>query len=431
MIRSLTYTPKLPPVSASQWFELVGSPCGWVGSDIVSGAVYYNGKTYFGFIDLNSAARVATYDHASGHVAISPAVVATNLVADVHCTPSVMIRASDHRLVLAVAPHDNVPSVHLYVAVSTNPQDISSWNAPTDIASGLGGTSYTYAKLIQLSGESGRIYLFYRDEQNTGATSALCYSTSTDGGATWSAQTTLYKQANAQSYWVIETDDTSRIDFAVSDGTAFYAQPSSLYHFYYQSGSFYKTDGTLITTTPPFSPSDLTKVYDSSNGYVRVPYSIAGGSSPAIGWAAWDASGSGANEKYWYGVWSGGAWHVNAVLDQGAPQTAYFSDGGIAIDKTSPNTVYVARLIASNWQIIKAVTSDNGASWTTTRLTNDTGLVGDTYNLRPISPHNAVGGLKVAWSFGPHFLNGGAVAGHTLEQASAQVRGYPNPIGPM
>lgn len=414
--------PVKPPPTGYAWHPVIGSPAGWVGSDMPGHAVYYNGHTYLGFIDLDGNAKVASYNHTTNAATVSPAIVSSGLVGDIHCTPSVLVRSSDHKLVVAVAAHSNTPAVHMYVAISTNAEDVSAWGAATDIKSTLGGTAYTYAHLVQLSGESGKIYLFYRDEQSAGATSALCYSTSTDGGATWTAQTTLYANSGKQSYWVIDTDDTSRIDFAVSDGNASDGDAASCYHFSYSGGSYFKSDGTLISVSLPLGPTNLTKIYDSSNGHVRIPYSIRGGAAPVVALAAYDPAGSGSNEKYWYCAYSAGSWGAHTVVDMGSPPTSGFSDGGIAIDKTSTDTVYVSRLVTSNWQIVKYATSDGGSTWTSIQLSSDPGLADDTYNLRPVSPHNAATGLRAAWCFGPHFVDGTS----SLERSSGWIRGYPN-----
>ncbi len=408
------------------FFTLTGPSKGWAGSDLVASCTYYNGKTYFGFVDGAGGIRVGAYTHSSKTVAISPAIVA--IIPDVHCTPSVLIRQSDHKLVIATSPHNLTPSVHMYIAISTNAEDVSAWGAATDIQGTLGGTSYTYPHLVQLSGESGKIYLFYRDEQDGQANSALCYSTSTDGGSTWTAQTTLYKHSGGhQSYWALESDDTNRIEIITSDGSSAAGDPNaSVYHFYYTGGSRYKSDGTLISASLPLAPTDLTKIYDgATHGGVRAPYCAAVGPSPFATWASYDLAGAGSNEHYWYGTCdSGGAWTVNEIADAGTPPVTGFAEGGVYLDRIDQTLAYLSRKVSGYMQVYRYATSDSGVTWTNTALTSDTaGQFGDSLNLRPISPRNAASDLRALWCFGPHYVDHDG-----YETSTAAIRGYPNPF---
>lgn len=425
MKRGSLRTPLRPQGAPPAFFPFAAPAKGWTGTDANATAVYYNGKTYFGFVDIGGAIRVGAYTHATRTVAISPAIV--TIIPDIHCTPSVIVRQSDQKLLLACSPHNLTPSVHMYIAVSSNAEDVSAWGAATDIQGTLGGTSYTYAKLVQLSGESGKIYLFYRDEQDSQASAALCYSTSTDGGSTWTAQTVLYKNSGShQPYWSIETDDSARIDFVAGDGSAAAGDSTaSLYHFYYTGGSRYKSDGTLISASLPLAPSNLTKIYDGTNGGLRVPYSISVGPSPFATWATYDVAGSGSNEHYWYGTCdSGGTWTVNEIVDAGSPPVTGFAEGGAYLDKIDQTVVYVSRKVSGFIQIYRYKTANSGATWTNTALTSDTnGQMGDSLNIRPISPRHAASDLRALWCFGPHYNDTDG-----YETSTAEIRGYPNPF---
>ncbi len=425
MKRGTLRTP-IRPGSPLSFFPLASPAKGWTGADLIASCVYYNGKTYFGFVDLGGAIRVGAYTHSSRTVAISPAIV--TIIPDVHCTPSVIVRQSDQKLVIACSAHNLTPSVQAYIAISTNAEDVSAWGAPNNITSTLGGTSYTYMKLVQLSGESGKMYLFFRDEQDSQANAALCYSTSTDGGATWAAQTVLYKRTGGhQPYWAIETDDVSRIDFIAADGSSAAGDAdASVYHFYYTGGSRYKSDGTLISASLPLAPSNLTKIYDgATHGGVRAPYSAMVGPSPFGTWTSYDLAGSGSNEHYWYGSCdSGGTWTVNEIVDAGTPPVTGFAEGGAYLDKTDGTVVYVSRKWSGFMQIFRYKTADSGATWTNTQLTSDEeGQFGDSLNLRPISPRHAASDLQAIWCFGPHYNDTDG-----YETSTASIRGYPNPF---
>lgn len=383
---------------------------GWPGNQI--NASYYNGVTYFGYIDTRGALRVSSYDHTTHDVATSPGIV-TGLTADIHSAPSVLVRSSDHKILIAVAPH---ATAHMYVAVSTNAEDVSAWGSATDINSTLGGTQYTYANLFQLSGESGKIYLFFRDAQDTAATNVLCYSTSTDAGSTWAAQTALYKTASALSYWVIDSDSTDRIDIATDDGTAVEGDAASLYHFYYSSSAFRTSDGTAITGTKPYGVSSLTKVYDSTNGAVRVPTSVASGSTPCVVFAAANATDWATNpEVYWYAKYSSGSWDANEITDCGADPNDNLFESGVTIDQTDSSRVFLGKVADGQYQMFAYTTSDGGTTWTSSQLTSDA----DQPNWHPVSVRDADAGLTCLWSYGPAQPNGAFCC---------QIRGYPNPV---
>lgn len=410
--------PRQPPASSSaSWQKLVDMPGGaWPGSGNTINATYYNGHTYIGYIDANGAIRVASRNHTTHAVTVSPAI-ASGFSVDLHTAPGVLVRSSDHKILVAYTAQ---ATNHMNIAISTNAEDVSAWGTPTDIASTLaGGGQYTYAGLFQLSGESGKIYLYYRDGLD--ATGKLCYSTSSDGGATWAAQTVLYQATNG-AYWSLDSDGVSRIDFAVSDGNAASGDTASLYHFYKSgSSSYFKTDGTAITATLPLAPANLTKLYDgSANGSVRVPYSIIGAGGPYVVLAAANTGGWATHpENYWYAIYSGGSWNIHDITDAGVIPNNDLFEGGATLDAIDPTRVYLTRSSGGNYQVYLYETSDGGATWTSTLLTSDTG---DNQNYHPVSPRNADSRLRCLWS-------SGTIAPDTTQNFTCQIRGYPNPVG--
>lgn len=400
--------PQLPPPQA--FFDIVGMP-GGAWPEITASASYYNGKTYLGYLDADGNVRVASYNHTTRQVVVSPSIV-TGISVDWHSAPSVLIRSSDHKILIAVAPHN---TAHMHVAVSSNAEDASAWGAATDIGGTLSLTAATYANLVQLSGESGKIYLFYRDVVSS--TNRLYMSTSTDGGGTWSARTQVYGNTSHQGYWVIDSDSTSRIDFIASDGAIDADGFGSLYHFYYTGGSYFKSDGTSAGSLP-LAPASITKFYDSTtNGGVRVPLSVVAAGGPYAAWAAYNTAGAGSNENYWYGFYSGGSWTVNKIDDTGAvPEIPGAVEGGLAIDPIDPTKVYVSRKTSGRWQMLIYTTANGGTSWTNSQITTDTSDGGD---VKPIRPRDAATGLRCLWYSGPYGPQGSPF--------SFKIRGYPNP----
>jgi hypothetical protein len=417
--------PRYPQERADSWFAIVGvgSPGGVMGG-LDSPAMTYNGKTYVGYVDPDGNIRVASYTHSTRTVAISPAIV-TGVFSTWHCAPAVLVRSSDHKLVV-VAP---AFTQSMYVAISSNAEDVSAWGAATDIGATLGAAAsnpYVYANLFQLSGESGKVYLVYATQ---GSTHKLCFSTSTDGGATWAAQTQLYSTANTNySLYACGSDFANRIDFLVSDGAASAGDSvASAYHFYYSGGSYFKTDGTTISAGLPLAPSNLTKIYDgATNGLVRSPSTIiTNGGNPVATWASYNTGGSGFNENYWYGIYTGGAWVVNKIDDAGSTlESPGSAEGGTCSDLIDPTIVYLSKKTSSVWQLFKYQTANNGSTWTNTQLTFDASQNGMDGNVKPYPPINAVSAVRCLWNSG---VFGPQSAGNDNVKASCQIRGYPRP----
>ena len=410
--------PHAPPIPSPQaWTPLVGPSSSAVDPRVGPAAAYYNGVTYIAYVTGSGNIRVAAYDHTTHSVAVSPAILTGfGNNPDRHISAAIIVRQSDQRLLIVCSEH---ATANMHVVISTNPTDITSWGSDNNIGSSLGGSSiYTYAMLHQLSAESGKVYLFWRDGNADGSPNPalLRCSTSTDGGATWGTPFTIYSAGSGLTpYWTIISDGTSRIDFAATDGDASSGNTASLYHFYYTGGSYFKSDGTTITVSRPYAPSNLTKVHDgATSGSLNVPEGISS-TGPTLTWLAYDPAGSSSDTIYWYGRFTGGAWSVHQIGDTGSLPSNV--EGGIAVDKNDPSKLYVGKTISGLWQMFLYQTPDGGSTWTTQQLTTDA----DQPNTRPFTPTNAAAGLSCLWLYGPQT----PVTPYTF---GSQIRGYPNPI---
>lgn len=354
------------------------------------GAVYYNGQTFFGYVDNSGVIKARSFDHSTLSVSSAFNLHATG-VEDHHADPWFLVRDSDKRLVVAYCGHNDS---HLYVRISTNPEDATAWGSEADIDASVGGSLYTYPNLFQLLGEaSDPIYLFCRDTPSGSMT--LMMTKSTDGGSTWSAKTKLWQGSGVGSYWRIYSNDNDRLDFIVSDGTDL-GDDASAYHFYYQGGSYHKTNGTAMGS-PPFGPADATKVYDGTGAGVRLPYGIVvtGGEIIAL-LATWN--GTGTLIDYRYTRYAAGTWTTHLMGSAGAE--ADFLEGGLALDPADPRNVYMGQYDGSEWHMFKWRTEDHGATWPSkNRLTYSGGPHWD-----PIIPKNYAGELRVLWLEGPFAL---------------------------
>lgn len=321
---------------------------------------------------------------------------------DDHDNPAVVVRASDHRLLYFYSPHSGAA---MYLSVSTNPEDISSFAARVDLATSLGKvTGFTYPNPVQLSGEANKLYLFYRDPPD-GSTTTMRYSTSTDGGATWAAHTTLYEIAGRSSYWKVSDNGTNRIDIAVSDGHPMYDANVSIYHFYVSGGNCYKTDGTLIGVlgASVLSTSDMTLVYSGASITSWVWDVVYDGTRPYVAFTTYPST---TDHRANWARWTGSAWSTHqvaalgtyiptAVAGGGSVIEDYYS-GGIVLLHSDPTQCLVAIGSGSDrWDIWHEATADNGSSWTPTQLTTSG------KNVRPVSVRNADPAFQALYMAGP------------------------------
>jgi putative BNR repeat neuraminidase len=348
---------------------------GWQGLT-GAGAYWYNGVTYFGYIDSSGNVKINTYSDA-GVLGTAFTLHAT-LQVDWHCNPAVLVR-SDGRIIVAYCRHSGS---EMYVRLSSNPEDISAFGTETNIDSQLGGFQYTYPILFE---SGGTLYLFYRDDGpgGNGEPSKWSYSTSTDG-VTWAAETIFYNQGTLNTYMAVDFDGT-RFDFAVTDGSAD-ADNASVYHFYRVGSSYYKSDGTLISASLPLTPADLTLVHSGASGGARYPASIDGnGGSPIITWPEFTAGA-----KDWYYAAYSGSWTSHNVVSDGATGAAWV-EGGFALDHSDPTIAWLSRSVSGHYQVFRYRTYDSGATWFSTQISASAS--DDFY---PFVPRNA-GRLKALW----------------------------------
>ncbi len=138
-------------------------------------AQYYNGKTYIIFQSYIDDPYIITYTHATDTWSAPVKVGETHLATgDAHGQPAMLIDSNGY-IHVVWGTHGGT----FQYSKSTNPEDISSWAAQSDLWDG------TYPQLLQFS--DGTIYMFYRNAGGTGWE----HRTSSDSGANWSSLTTV------------------------------------------------------------------------------------------------------------------------------------------------------------------------------------------------------------------------------------------------
>lgn len=382
-----------PPATGDSSFTLTNAPHGGWSEPQRPKAIYYNGKTYIGWVSGTTGdVEIAAYDHATqimGTPFVLHAALGGEGTADLHDNPSILVRDSDKRLVVAYCAHAD-STVRL--RISTNPEDVSAFDGEVSLDASLGGAIYDYPVLFQLTGEANDpIYLFYRD--TVSGTSELTYSKSTNGGVTWGSGVTLYKNLGFEPYWQINSNGVDRIDVATIDKNPDEAANTTLYHFYMSGGNRYKTDGTQITVATPMAPGDLQVADPSTDGAHQLYDLVYDGTNPVIGCAVWWT-----RYTHYSGrrvIWNGSAWSASDAVDvpSGIPATALV---GMAVDPLDTDIVYVTRYVSSKWVIEKHTW--NGSSWSSVQASPDDG----DWHLYPISVVNAQPELRILWMSGSY-----------------------------
>lgn len=374
----------LAPGGGGTWFQ---SPM----------AYYRSGKTVFGYIDGDGHVWAAEYDHSTEVTDTARLYPVAVFEMDDHDNPSFVRRASDGKIVAAWTTHVWNP----YVNISTNADDATVWDGPTNLGSALGGTivhnvsGYTYAHLHQLTDEvSDPIYMTLRYHDGS-SIPHLAMSASTDGGATWGTADLICEVTYHRSV----QNGNGRIDFILSDHPFYEA--TSIWHMYYEGGSWYQTDGTEITASQPFDVTDATLVYDGTTDRAWMWDVALDGSDPVVAYVVYEDPYPTGAWHYEYAKWNGSAWVTHEVSDAGAsiyepPTGGNDYAGGIAIDHQDANRVWYSKQADGTHNIFEAVTADDGATWFETQLTFDTDP--DTSkNSRPTAVVGHNGELAVIW----------------------------------
>lgn len=354
-------------------------------------AVYAGGKTFWGYnAGPTGNVEIRSYTNPAGPVTSATVLHAAlsglyGNPGDDHGAPAILVRSSDSKLLTAYAAQGDTV---LRLRTSSSALDASAFAAEATITPG--GSNYLYPCFAQLSAESGRIYLFWKDFPGT---TNISQTTSTDGGATWSARNRLWVSTN--TFFAIATNDVDRIDYVTSD-IAPGAGTMHLYHWYQVGGQLYQSDGTAIATAIPIGPSDATLIYTRA-GDGGFPYSIVydSGGNPVVACAEF-----GASVTYFELRWGGASWARHDITTTDA---AFFGTQppGITHDSQDPNRVYLGKSMGDgSFEMFTYTTADGGATWTGAQIT--TGSGNDIPQTPLLVKGHPPGELGVIWQSGAY-----------------------------
>ncbi len=396
-------------------------------------ALFHNGKLYFGYVRAaDSKTVLSAFDLQSGTKTDLWTGAFTQL--DDHDVPGLLVK-QDQTMLATYARHGSDQFFAWRLSTSTNPATAAAWSVEQRIANS--GASMTYANPFQLSAEGGLIYNFCRN-QNYNPT----VFTSADGGASWSGPQLFIQTGTGgtiRPYVKYSCDYTQRLDFLYTDGHP-RDVPNSLYHLYYQGGSFYRTDGTFVR-----SFASLPILHDTGErGSVIYQYSDVAQTDPnqwiptGRAWC-WEiasqtngapvcvftvqrdlvtGSTSGADDRiyYYYARWTGTNWQKRFIAHAGRPLYAAEDDyaGGICLDPADPTVIYISSNAADpfnlgdttnvplraseRYELWRGVTADGGLTFAWTQVTTNSSAD----NLRPYVPRRHGGEACVIWFRGTY-----------------------------
>jgi rhamnogalacturonyl hydrolase YesR len=364
------------------------------------GVYYENNRhcSYMGYVTSSGDVMVSSYDHESAKN--RQKLIYKNLQTDDHVNPSLLF-LPDGRLMVFFTRHNGT----LYYSTSLKPEDISGFR-PVDSLDL--GKRLCYTNPVLLEDENNRIYLFFRG----GYDWKPSFITSDDLGKTWSKPAAFVSKSNNDKnnrpYTKVVSDGKSNIHFAFTDGHPRDENHNSIYYLRYSKGNFYDAAGNIIGSMDqlPIQQELVPKVYDGiSNNQRTWVWDIALNKNdhPVIVYTTLPEE---TKHFYNYAAWNGKEWYNTKLCPAGSafpqferkkqdrdPEPHY--SGGIALDHSNPDVVYLSRPFNNRFEIEEWKTADGGSTFTSIPLTSNS--LKD--NVRPFVLRNAPASVspRVFW----------------------------------
>lgn len=395
-------------------------------------AIFHQGVLFVGYVMKDGRYGITRYDPAANVVAHTVISTANSQQQDDHNNPSITV-LPDGRLLALYAKHLGGAQFYQRTSLVTSPATLADWGPEITVAT---PNNNTYNNTYILSEENNTIYNFHRCINfNPTITKSL------NAGQTWQPSVQLIEVGtnNVRPYPRYCSNRRNRIDLIYTDGHPRDVD-NSIYHMYYQDGGFYKTDGTLIDTIENL-PLDHqggqrgSVIYTFSNAAWEASNDADDWIPAARGWT-WDihygtdghpvcvfqvqlgtdATWATSRIYYYYARWNGSAWVKKFIAQGGRGIYAAESDygGGMSIDPSQPNVVYISSNAANpfslesinpvtlnpntRFELYRGVTNDGGQSFSWQVLTSNSS--GD--NLRPIVPENHGYDRALLWFHGTY-----------------------------
>ena len=391
------------PASAFEVLSADGAWC-WFSDPR---AIYHRGKEekiYFGSINSKGDVLISTRD--MQNKVVQSYVLHRQLQIDDHDVPSILV-LPDGKIAAFYTEHNG----RFFMRKSKYAEDISAWEDEKLLNFGL-NIRLCYSHPVMLSGENNRIYMFFRGIGAAGKsydTWGQYFSYSDDGGDTWTDARSYIdtRQLKNTVYLKLTSDNRSRIDFVFTDGHPKIG-PASVYHMYYENGTFNQTNGDRMAGLQqlPLQISNVNKVYDVSRSNIKSwiwDIALDQKKQPVIAYAQYPSVDE---HIYHYARWNGRQWIDTEVVNSGRYITSpekngkvleeHYS-GGIVLDHSNPANIYLSRQINGKFEIEHWKLK--GKRWKISPITSRS----ETNNIRPyVVAHNTEKKPFVLWMSGQY-----------------------------
>lgn len=315
---------------------------------------------------------------------------------DDHGNPSIIRRSSDGKLICVYPKNHSADDIGLIV--STNANDSTAWGSETALDPAGTGT-YAYPSLIELTGRS-ELWLFARA---TGADNwgyAVSSNSGTPSFGSWVRLDTDGGGWASNPYFHIASDGDSRIDFLASISTPnIHDDNYKIVHFYFDDGTWRKSDGTDIGT-PTFDVSDITTIYDggATNACWIGDIEYMANGQPHVFFIVYPSE-TDTNHDLYYSQLSSGAWTSPVkVTDLGG---SYASSAQVyhsqpILDPDDDTVAYIPVEVSGVYEIQRWTRS--GTTWTFSEHVT-TGSASGAHNIRPIVTRGCPAGKagRLSW----------------------------------
>lgn len=342
-------------------------------------------RTYTGWITVDGDVEVGFYDHGTDEVRVR--TLHADFEKDDHDAPTFYFDSEDRVLVF----YSGHAGPEICFRRSEDPEALSFGPersiAPSD------GHTYPDPRRID-----DTLYLFYRNAEGS-----VAYVVSEDDGRSWSDEQKLITTDGRD--WCVYRKISDVHDGAIDMGLTYaeggrHEPHRSIRHVRFDGDKLSRADGSVLSDAHPITFWDAPLVYDSDETEhdAWIWDCSAASGDPELVYAELRSE---SDHAYRYARWTGEQWRDEALADGGShivgdnPETYY--SGGVSLDHGRPGVCYYSTGDHDGSTLVKAVTTDHGDSWDTTRIADDT-----VQNVRPVVPRDRHDDLPILWMRGSY-----------------------------